>query len=161
MATIPIYDETILPCITYPMINKRKVSKRYLGNKGISGETYATVQLIAKTDSELAALTDFWLIDCNYGLEPFLIKLPMFGQEVTMPSILVKFIGDTSDSKNDDGTWRLTRELKILGNIVYIIDDNGDFITDDSGDFTITDDGDFISTENINTFRSVTTIIVQ
>ncbi|MFT7880718.1 MAG: hypothetical protein ABXS91_10030 [Sulfurimonas sp.] len=148
--TIPIYDESILPCITFPLENTHQETKRYLGGKAITGEAYASISLIAKDDNEAKALYDFWVTDCNYGLEPFLIPLPVFGRnaDTSAPALLVKFIGDAKDTKVANH-WTAKRKLKILGAIHYVIDDQGQFVVDDAGDYIITDSGE------INTYKEV------
>jgi len=157
MATIPIYDEATLPCISFPLDNTHQATKRYLGGKAVSGEVYADINLFIKNDTEADALHDFWVADCNYGLEPFLIPLPVFGRETDTsdPALLVKFVGDAKDTKNA-GYWTAKRKLRILGTIIYIIDDGGNFILDDVGDFVLGGDGSYVATGNeINSYKEV------
>jgi len=150
MATIHVYDETILPCITFPLDNTHEKSKRYLGNKALSGEIYANINLLPKNDTEMKALYDFWKDDCNYGLNPFLIPLPIFGRtgDLEYPCLQVKFVEEIKSVKVDLH-WTVKIKLKVLGNVYYIVDDVEDYIIDDSGNYVVTD----IET---NSFKEIT-----
>ena len=147
MATIPIYDETLLPCLSYPMSNTQARTGRATAETSISGEDDAAVK----------AFYEFWKADCNYGLDPFLIPLPFFGEtvDVTRPAILVKFIGDLKGDKTTRG-WKVQFSLEILGDVDYVVDDFGNFIVSDTGDFTINDQGDFVATgNNVNSYKEI------
>lgn len=155
MATIPIYDETVLPCLTYPFERKQEKSTKFLGKRAVVNNIYITITTTAKSDDETLALIDFWQADCNFGLEPFLIDTP-----ITPPNgesaLLCLFVDDMSTAKEESGTWKSTIRLRVLGLIIYIIDDEGQFVLDDSGDFTLTDTGDYLSTGNaIDSYREI------
>jgi len=153
--SIPTYDQENLPCVVFPLTNWREPTKRYLGNTAISGEIYAELSLKATSDEQMALFDDFWMSDCNYGLEPFLIALPVFGMTIDTeyPRLLVQFVGDLKDTKNET-SWDIKRKVKILGVICYVKDDDDNFIVSDSGDYTISDTGDYISTgNNIDTYK--------
>lgn len=155
--TIPIYDTSTLPCITFPMKVTQEQSMRFLGGRAITGGVYVELSMIARTDAEENALYNFWATDCNFGLEPFLISLPIFGgvTDALHPDLLLQFIGDISDTK-DSTEWTTKRRFKVLGTIDYIIDVNGDFIVSDTGEYTVTAGGDYIPTGNIiNSYREV------
>ena len=158
MATIPIYDETTLPCITYPYSNTRQPTKKYLGRRAVVGEVTATINLIATSDAEVLALNTFFESECNFGLEPFLINLPILGVELPeQAATLAKFIGEVTDTKNANGTWTASRQLKVLGTIIYVIDDQDQFILSDEGDFIFADNGDYLSTGTpLNAYREIT-----
>lgn len=155
--TIPVYDPTVLPCITYPMKNTQKKTKKYLGGRAITGKVNIDISILAKTNAELNALYDFWLTDCKYGLEPFLVALPVFGMTYTpeAPDMLVKFVGDFSADK-DSSAWKSKIKLELVGSIDYIIDDQGNFVVSDLGEYTVADDGSYVPTGNvINYYREV------
>lgn len=154
---IPIYDALVLPCVTYPMKNTHKKTKKYLGGYAVTGAVKIDLDIIAKSDAEANALYNFWLTDCNYGLEPFLIALPVFGMatDITAPDILVKFSGDFSADK-DDLSWKSNIKLELIGTIDYIIDGNGDFVVSNTGEYTVADNGSYVPTGNvINSYREV------
>ena len=152
MATIPIYDITTLPCISYPMENTAQKSKKYQGGYALTGNTKASVSLIAKNDTEMLALYDFWKTDCNFGLEPFLMPIPVFGntQDLYLPSLLVLFKSDLKATKNSSN-WTIKMDLEIYGLVNYVIDDFGQFITSDTGEYVITADGNYVATGNVIT----------
>lgn len=155
--TIPIFNKTALPCIQYPMKVTQEQSMRFLGGRAITGGVYVEMSLLAKSDAEEKALYDFWKDSCNFGLEPFLIALPIFGNtfDEAHPDLLVQFVGDVSDNK-EKGRWTTKRKLKVMGTLDYIIDVNGDFIVTSAGEYTVTAGGDYIPTGNIiNTYREV------
>ncbi len=154
---IPIYDPTLLPCITYPMKNTQVQTERYLGGRAVTGAVNIDISIMAKNNTELNALYNFWVNDCNYGLEPFLISLPIFGTTVIpeAPDLLVQFSGDFSADK-ESLLWRSKIRLELIGSIDYIIDGNGDFIVSDTGEYTVTEDGSYAPTGNIiNSYREV------
>ena len=145
---IPIYDMTILPCLSLPMKNTQKETKRYLG--GIA----MTQEVIAQAN----AVYNFWATDCNFGLEPFLAPIPIMGDTIVDPShpeMLVQFYGDFDITKSS-AVWECEFKLKIIGTVDYIVDDLGDFIVSDAGEYTVTDSGDYIPTGNpITSYRKV------
>ncbi len=158
--TIPIYDSLngTLPAISFPMKNKRKATKRYLGGEAMTRPAETTLSIIAKNDAQESAIDDFWRVDCNYGLEPFLIALPIFGKatDFTKPEILVRFVGDIEDSF-DGHLWVTKRRIQILGSLDYIVDVNGDFIVSDTGEYIVTENGDYVPTGNhITSYRELT-----
>lgn len=155
--TIPIYDTNILPCITHPMRNRHMRSKKYLGGIAVVGSAEATVNVIAENDTEISALYDFWRYDCNYGLEPFLIPLPLFGLDFDplYPNILVQFADDLNINK-EDTVWTSSIKIKVLGTIDYIVDAQGNFIVSSAGEYTVDANGDYVATGNIiDTYRKV------
>lgn len=157
--TIPVYDSTngVLPAISFPMTNKRKATKRYLGGEAMTRPAEANLNIIARTDAQEEALDNFWRVDCNYGLEPFLISLPLFGQtaDFAHPDILVRFVGDIEDSF-DGHLWKTKRRLQILGSIDYTIDIDGNFIVADTGEYIVTENGDYVPTGNhITSYREL------
>jgi hypothetical protein len=143
MATIPIYDQTVLPCVTFPMVNTRAKTTRYLGQRAITGDIYAELNMVGEDNQQVKALDDFWKNECNYGLEPFLIRLPVFGRSTDV-DILVTFSNDIKDTRNVT-RWDLKRKIKVLGLVVYTIDGNGDFILSDEGHYVLDDDGNYIA----------------
>lgn len=157
--TIPIYDSTsgALPAITFPMVNRRRATKRYLGGEAMTRPADTTLNIIARTDAQESAIDDFWRVDCNYGLEPFLIALPFMGKTVdfTKPELLVRFVGDVEDSF-DGHLWKTKRKIQILGSIDYIIDAQGNFIVSDTGEYIVTENGDYVPTGNhITSYREL------
>lgn len=155
--TIPIYDPTVLPCIVDSINNTQKQTKKYLGGIAVTGAVNIDINIFANSDAELNALYSFWLNDCNYGTEPFLISLPVFGMPYALeaPDILVRFKGDFSADK-DSVYWKSNIKLELMGTIDYIIDGNGNFIVSDTGEYTVSDNGSYIPTGNvINSYREV------
>lgn len=154
----PIYDVSTLPCITYPMENKVEQTRKYLGGYAITGRTTATINVMAKSNAEEKALYDFWRTDCNYGLEPFLIPIPLFGDEVISPqapTLLVKFKSDLKSTK-ESGRWKSSFEVEVFGLFIYIVDDQGNFVVDDTGEYKVLADGTYVPTGNvINSYRGV------
>lgn len=155
--TIPVYDITTLPAIIYPMTNEHEETTIYLGNRAVSGKIKAGLTIKARNDTATAALYDFWLTDCNYGLEPFLVPLPVFGRPTNDadPSLLVRFAGPLALSK-DGQIWNGSSiKVDIIGTIDYVIDDFGNFIVSDLGEYTVAD-SDYVPTGNvINSYREV------
>lgn len=155
--TIPIYDQTTLPCLSLPMKNTHGETARYLGNRAVTGDISLTVKVIPKSDIEAKALYDFWATDCNFGLEPFLAPIPIFGNTVDkeFPKMLVQFYGHFSMDKNSV-IWGTELKLKLIGTIDYVVDGLGDFIVSDAGEYTVTANGDYVPTGNtINSYREV------
>jgi len=154
---IPIYNIDTLPTITFPMKNTHVSTKKYLGGRAVTGEVEININLIANSNIELKALYDFWLTDCNYGLEPFVIPLPLFGSEpsLTNPTLLVKFISDIETEKVSS-IWRANLKLEVFGTLDYIINDLGEFVVTDNGEYTLGDGGEYVPTGNvINSYREV------
>jgi len=155
--TIPIYDIATMPAIIYPIANDHEETEIYLGNRAVTGYVTADITLKARNDAHIALLYDFWLTDCNYGLEPFLVPLPLFGRPTNeeLPSLLVRFKGKMSVSK-DNSLWSSSLQLDIIGTIDYIIDDEDNFVVADTGEYTVTNNGDYVPTGNIiNSYREV------
>lgn len=155
--TIPMYDYDVLPCITDPMKVTQEETERFLGGRALTGAVYAEINLIADTDAEEKALYDFWKDQCKYGVEPFLISLPIFGNtfDITKPDILVQFVGEISGTR-DGGRWTSKQKLKVLGTLAYTVDDQGNFIVTDAGAFVVTEGGDYVATGNaIESYREV------
>lgn len=138
--TYPLYDESVLPCISLPVTNSKKLPERYLGRKAVVSDVYTTIKTHASTDLELHALHLFWEINCNYGLEPFIINTPMFGQNINGNSdfFIAKFTNDVKDTKNNS-VWSSSITLKIIGEVNAIVDDAGNLITSDADDLVVTD----------------------
>ena len=152
--TIPIYDQVVLPKVVLPLKNTNESSTKYLGTRGITGMVYSDIILKSSTNSGVAALETFWRDECNYGLEPFIISLPIFGASSSV-TLLVKFYDNLNDSK-DKGVWTLKRKLVILGEVVYTIDDDGNFILSDEGQFILNDVGDYVALmSKINTNKEI------
>lgn len=155
--TIPIYDTSTLPIISLPLKDTKTRTMRYLGNRGITGDIQADVELKASSDSQVAALYIFWKDECNYGLEPFIMPLPIFGRptDVNAPDLLVMFTKESKDTKTQ-GQWSSKRTLKILGKVVYTINIDGDFILSDEGQFTLDDNGNYIAlTSRLHTNKEI------
>lgn len=155
--TIPIYNIDVLPCIVHPMKNTHQKSKKYLGGVAVVGNMEATIKVKAKNNTEMSALYDFWRYECNYGLEPFLMPLPLFGSTYNpdYPDILVQFDDALSADKNNI-TWTSSIKIKVLGTIDYIVDDQNNFIVSDTGEYTVDASGNYVATGNIvDTYRKV------
>lgn len=156
--TIPIYDVSILPAIIYPMENIHEEPEIYLGNRAVTGYLSSDITIKARNDAHMALLYDFLITDCNYGLEPFLVPLPMFGVasgDNIKPTLLVRVSGPIS-MKTPGQTWTGQIKLERIGIIDYIVDNLGDFIVSDLGEYMITDGGDYIPTGKvINSYREV------
>lgn len=153
---IPIYDIATLPPIIYPMTNEQEETEIYLGGRAVTGYITADIKIKAKNDAQMEALYNFWVNDCNYGLEPFLIPLTMFGKadSITHPSLLMKFSGPIT-AETSGCLWNSSIKLDRIGTIDYVIDDQGNFIVSDLGEYTIVD-GKYVPTGLvINSFREV------
>jgi len=158
MATA-FYDEALLPCITYPMENVHTKSKRYLGNVALTGKVYATINMVAKTDSDMDNLHIFWRVDCNYGLDPFIIAIPIFGMPTSSLDILCQWVGDFTPTKVDTH-WTIKQKLKILSPIQVVKDDVGDYVRDDNGNYIYTDISLHTTTDNIISYITVTNFVI-
>jgi len=155
--TIPIYDKATLPCIQYPFVVRQEESKRFLGGRAITGATFLELNFLSKSDAEENALYNFWKTGCNYGLEPFLIALPIHGASVdeAHPDVLVQWVDDFTDTK-EKGRWTTKRRVRVIGTIDYTIDEFGNFIVTDLGEYTVSPSGDYVPTGSIATiFREV------
>ena len=159
MATLPIYLETTLPCLVYPMDNEHEPTVRGLGGKATVGRSLASVNYTAESDAEIAALEAFLNTECNYGLDPFLIPIPFFGEAVTVatPAILVQLRGGVKAAKPKFTMWTGSLSLEVLGKIDYTIEAGGDFTLHATGDFTFDVDGNLVSTglTTINSYREI------
>ena len=145
MATLPIYDDTgLLPCLTFTFKSTHEESKRYLGNQALAGDMYAYINIKPKTDEEMEALYSFWKDDCNYGLEPFILKIPVFGfnRDGTMSAgYVVKFLEDLNSVNTTGEVWEIrNQKLKLFGRVVYITDDSGTVLFDDSSELIWADE---------------------
>ncbi|MDD5359496.1 MAG: hypothetical protein PHI79_08110 [Sulfurovaceae bacterium] len=149
--TIPIWNAS-LPRIVFPIKSGQESSKRYFGKKAITRGATAIMEIAGVTNSTATALYDFWKNDCNYGLDPFLIPLPFFGQEIDTekPNLLVQFVGTLEI--NGEIIWTSSINLTVLGTIQYVVDDETkDFIiNDETSDFVIVDDNLIATPRNIN-----------
>lgn len=147
--TIPVYDNTILPFVTISMINTVDIPKKYLGNKKVEGSKTVKMTTLAKNNAEIEALYLFWRDDCKYGIEPFLISLPIFGMPIAnYPNVLVRFSGNLAVNK-ENIHWTNEIELELIGTLNYTIDINGDFIVNNTGSYTVNGNGDYIPSECI------------
>lgn len=156
--TIPVYDIDTLPFISYPIKLKKGKSKKFLGGQAITGSTIISLTLLSKNDTQQKAFYDFWETECNSGTEPFLISFPLFGNtfDVYHPDLLVRFKSDYIADKENCSKWRQTIELELIGSIVYIVDNDGQFIVSDQGEFMIGDDGNYIPTgQPINSYKEI------
>ena len=145
---IPIYDETTLPVIIHPVDNERGESIRYFGSKAITNGIKAKINIFPKTDTQMAALYDFWETDCNYGLDPFIINIPVFGGAIGGETgLLVRFQGKLSSLKVSM-RWQQGIDLEVLGNVIYVVDDSLNDVISDGGALVISD-GDYTATKYI------------
>lgn len=154
--TIPVYDLATLPPIIYPMENTQEETEVYLGGRAVTGYITADIKIKAKNDAQMEALYNFWVTDCNYGLEPFLVPLNMFGKtdDPDHPTLLMKFSGPISAS-TQGCLWNSSIKLDRIGTIDYIIDAQGQFVVSDLGEYTIVD-GKYVPTGLvINSYREV------
>ena len=145
---IPIYDEETLPVIIHPVDNERGETVRYFGSKAITDGIKAKINIFPKSDTQMAALYDFWETDCNYGLDPFIIDIPVFGGAIGGETgLLVRFQGKLSSSKVSM-RWQQGIDLEILGNVIYVVDDSLNDVVSDGGALVISD-GDYTATKYI------------
>ena len=174
MAQAPIYNEDVLPCLSFPFSNTQEQTTKYLGGKARTGRVIGDVKISAEDDAGIKALYEFWKQQCNYGLEPFLMPIPVFGEDVDTvhPAILVKFLGELTAEKAVRG-WDCPFKIEILGDVHYVVTDAGDYVLSDSdtlvcsetvlcletlgtGDYIINDDGDFVATgNNVNSYKEI------
>jgi len=136
--SIPVYDPSIYPTIQHPFENEKESTKKYLGNRAITGETYAILDIFIINNTEAKTLYDFWKDDCNYGTTPFLAPLPLFGEDYELPNILLKFI-DNINMKKIDTHWNSSVKTKVIGSMVYVVEDTGKHLVTNSGIFLYTD----------------------
>jgi len=140
-----------------PFVVRQEESMRFLGGRAITGATFIELNLRAKSDAQENALYSFWKNDCNYGLEPFLIALPIHGAAVdeAHPDVLVQWVDDFTDTK-ERGKWTTKRRIRVIGTIDYTIDVDGNFIVTANGEYTVSESGDYVPTGSIATiFREV------
>ena len=156
---IPIYDNT-LPCMSFPFENVHIRSKRYLGNTALTGKVRATTTVICENDAEMNALHNFWMVDCNYGLEHFVLTAPIFGYPANGLSLLTQFIGDFKPIKAMDGIWNIKLNLRIVAPITFVKDDNGNYITDDNGDYVFADNTLPDTADNIISYVTLADIVI-
>ena len=137
---IPIYDFTLLPAIEHPFESKQEVTSKYLGKRALTGDEYSTLNIFMVDNSEAVELYKFWKTDCSYGTIPFLVALPFFGEtyDRELPTTLVEFIDDISSNK-EDINWKQSVQIKVIGEISYIVDDSLNYLVNDSGDYIISD----------------------
>ena len=132
---IPFYDITPnLPCVTFPLESKHTKSKKYLGYKALTGYVYATLNFTAKNDEETNALHTFWRVDCNYGLEAFIIKMPLFGFPTGDMDYLVQFVDDFVTNKGEIVTT-IKMKVKVISPVTLIYNDDGYYVLDNNGDY--------------------------
>lgn len=148
---LPFYDETTLPCFNLPFENQHTRSKKYLGRKALTGKVYATLNFTVLNDDEMNALHEFWRVDCNYGTEPFVADIPLFGKNLTTEGELAFIVMWHDDFKPTkvDLHWTLKIRIRILAPIVYVLDDLGNYITNDAGERIYTDSSLHTATDNI------------
>ncbi len=108
------YDCTTLPPIVYPMTNTHIAPIKCLGNRAIVQEQLISINILASSNEKMQALYLFWRDDCNYGLDSFLVSLPLFGMEtLSTNEITVRFKGDFI-SEADGGLWTQKIELVVV-----------------------------------------------
>jgi len=88
---IPVYNLATMPAIVYPIKQTQPKTRKFLGGLAIVEPTKISFTIKCKSNNEMKALKNFWIVDCNYGTSPFKITLPLFGQEQT---ITCRFTGD-------------------------------------------------------------------
>ncbi|DAB41121.1 MAG TPA: hypothetical protein CFH81_02145 [Sulfurovum sp. UBA12169] len=153
--TIPRWNDA-LPCVIYPFNYTKFPAVKGQGGRALTeGEIPASFNVITNEFAKIQALDFFWETLCTYGLDPFLINIETYNNNMgeEYPNVLVKFNGDFSPKK-EKGFWECKINIKILGTMDYIIDDNGDFITSDSGDFIIVDDK-IVATSNLISYKEI------
>lgn len=139
---IPVYDSSVLPCITRAYKNRKEATTRFLGNKAIAGDVYATLELFAETSEQAKAFFGFWRDDLNYGTNAFYIALPVFGSSFSpgTPNVLCRMVSDFDQSMSDSEARRQTIEIKIYDatETWFVVDDEAKQLIDDSGNKIIT-----------------------
>lgn len=136
---IPIYNETVLPCITYPFKPKKQIIMGFAG-KGTQKAT-ADIEILCENDTEVLALDSFFVTDLEYGTKDFLLDIPFFGRVVDndMPTLLVRFSGHTREYSKESFTSQSSHTLEIVGEVKYIVNDGGDYVLNDSGGYIVSD----------------------
>lgn len=149
--SIAYYDETVLPCFTLPMENVHTRSKKYLGRKALTGKVYATLNFTILSDAEMDALHIFWRHTCNYGTEPFVATLPIFGmrKETGYDVAFICMWHDDFKPNKVDLHWTLSIKIRLLARVEWVTDDAGNYITNDNGDRIYTDNSLHPATDNI------------
>lgn len=129
----PIYDFDTLPAVEYPFTSDQDVTKKYLGKKAISGQTYATLNFFIVNNTESKALYDFWKDDCNYGTIPFEMPIPIFGvpYSKSVPNTIVEFIEDITYNK-EDTHWKQSTKIRVISETTNTVESNVSFIIDDT-----------------------------
>lgn len=135
------YDIATLPKIVKPFKSTQEATTRHLGNRALTGEEYAELNLFAETDAQVAALYEFWKTTLNYGTLPFLAPVPQFGLDYVdeRPSTVLKFMEDLELTLSADTAWRTAFRVKVVGTVQYLVDDAGAYLVNDAGQFLRTD----------------------
>ena len=157
MAVYPYYDECVLPTIVHPFTTIIEEPRKYLGNTAVTKNRYLTINFSAIDNDSIAALNSFWVNECNYGKDPFVVSMPLFGKKSnsgTPSGFLVKFIEQIENSK-DDYTWKSSTKLRIINEVLLSTDGNGDIIIDNTGGIEILGNVDENNSTNISTYRRV------
>ena len=126
---IPIYDQDVLPKIALPFNNEHEATKKYLGKRAVTGQQYATLNFSIDTDAQAKALYDF--LDTN---EIFIISMPLFG---TLEEYMVEHPQEL-EMENIATNWKQSIKVKIIGTVVYVVDDSSNNVVDDSGNLVTT-----------------------
>lgn len=155
--TIPVYDPSILPCITYPMVCTQEATRKYLGGIALTGKTYAEISTSSRSNEEQFALYSFWKDTCNHGLEPFLIPLPVFGEMASdkYPAMFVRFIGEIKSTK-ESSAWKNKFKLEVIATTRYTIDGVGSFVVATVDDLILDGQGNYVASNiELNSYKEI------
>lgn len=133
---LPYYNEDSLPCLKYPVTVNKELPERYLGTKAVTKPVYVNLNLHGSTDLEVDALHTFWEVNCNYGLDPFVMAISINGytaSNLEFDFFLMRFTKEVQYTKGTKN-WTIPVRAKVVGVVTAIVDDNGNLVVSDSLD---------------------------
>lgn len=155
--TIPVYNIETMPVITYPLVCTQEETKKYLGNIAITGAVFSDVNTVSVSDEQQNNLFTFWRDTCNYGTEPFMIPLPLFGEMIgeEYPALFVKFIGGVKSTKKSS-LWENKFKLEVIAKTSYNLDNIGNIIVPTIDDFILDGQGNYLpSNEVLTSYKAI------
>jgi len=124
----PVYDIELLPCIKSEAQYLQERTRKFLGGETLVGDKYITINITSDELDKVQALYYLWETSCNFGVEPFVITVNLFGEPT---NCVVKFVEDLVMNVSDL-EYNSTIKLEFIDEIFYLVDDAGAYIVDDS-----------------------------
>ncbi len=116
----PVYDLSVLPCPERTTSHTHEVPMAGLGYRAFTGKQY--IEIHVKTMSQAEALYNFWLNDCKYGLNPFMLAVNYMGSvperddnNALVPNYMVRFKGSFIQSV--EKLWKSNIKLELVGKL--------------------------------------------